>query len=175
MVDIAAEYFPQSALNRDSYFVAAWIEPRVVSRFEIMPVVMWYLHTGGTRINRGHVSLWPRVADQRKFWKSESYFSSDGPAPGGNGGSSLNSGHTPKSARCPDSAFLRRNRPIAANASRRRHSVWFASPASPNLISVGPLIGVERLPSLQDWHEQAVIKWQVKFAARKKTGSSPNF
>ena len=26
------------------------------------------------------------------------------------------------------------------------------------------------MPSLQDWREQAVIKWQVKFAARKKTG-----
>jgi hypothetical protein len=26
------------------------------------------------------------------------------------------------------------------------------------------------MPSLQDWREQAVIKWQVKFAAKKKTG-----
>jgi hypothetical protein len=28
---------------------------------------------------------------------------------------------------------------------RRRHSAWFAPPASPNLISVGPLLGVKRL------------------------------
>ena len=109
MVDIAPEYFPQSALNRDS------------------PLILWQpgLNLGlclGSKLCRllcgiciqavlastvGMSPCGPRAADQRKFWKSESYFSSDGPAPGGNGGSSLNSGHTPKSARCPDSACCR--------------------------------------------------------------------